>query len=62
MPATAAALLIADGTWDVQRMVNVEELPCRPFIDLLGRMGLPTHVREAGQGEDLLLEFEAQTA
>ena len=62
VPATAAALLIADGTWDVQRMANVEELPCRPFIDLLGRMGLPTHVREAGQGEDLLLEFEAEAA
>ena len=45
VPPVAAAMLIADGTWDVHRMVNVEELPPRPFLDLLGRMGLPTRVR-----------------
>jgi hypothetical protein len=27
-------------------MVNVEELPPRPFLDLLGRIGLPTRVKE----------------
>ena len=49
VPAVAAALLIADGTWDVKKMVNVEELPPRPFLGLLGQMGLPTRVRdEAG--------------
>ena len=62
VPAAAAALLIANGSWDVQRMANVEELPCKPFIDLLGRMGLPTYLREAGEAEDLLLQFDAQIA
>ena len=63
VPAAAAALLIANGAWDVGRMANVEELPCKPFIELLNQMGLPTHVREAGQdGEDALLQFEEQTA
>jgi len=49
VPPVAAALLVAEGAWDVGRMVNVEELPPRPFLTLLGRMGLPTRVR---LGED----------
>jgi saccharopine dehydrogenase-like NADP-dependent oxidoreductase len=47
VPAVAAALLIATGEWDVKKMANVEELPPRPFLDLLGKIGLPTRVREA---------------
>ncbi|MET3660413.1 saccharopine dehydrogenase family protein [Aquamicrobium ahrensii] len=46
VPAVAAALLVATGEWDVKKMANVEELPPRPFLDLLGRIGLPTRVRE----------------
>ncbi|KAA0970458.1 saccharopine dehydrogenase family protein [Aureimonas fodinaquatilis] len=46
VPAAAAAMLIATGEWDVKVMANVEELPPRPFLDLLGRIGLPTRVRE----------------
>ncbi len=46
VPAVAAALLIASGEWDVKKMANVEELPPRPFLDLLGKIGLPTRVRE----------------
>ena len=47
VPAIAAAMLIAKGEWDCHHMANVEELPSVPFIDLLGRMGLPTRVRDA---------------
>ena len=50
VPPVAAALLIADGTWDVGRMVNVEELDPRPFLNLLDGMGLPTCIRDA-QGD-----------
>lgn len=46
VPPVAAALLIANGTWDVKRMANVEELPPRPFLELLDRMGLPTRIRD----------------
>lgn len=46
VPVVAAALLIADGRWDVQQMVNVEELPPKPFLDLLNQMGLPTCIRD----------------
>ncbi|TKW68571.1 MAG: saccharopine dehydrogenase family protein [Paracoccus denitrificans] len=47
VPPVAAAILIARETWDVKRMVNVEDLPARPFLELLGEMGLPTRVIDA---------------
>ena len=39
-------MLIANGTWDVKTMVNVEELDPDPFIELLGKNGLSTAVLE----------------
>ena len=47
VPPVAAAVLVARGTWDVKRMANVEDLPARPFLELLGEMGLPTRVIDA---------------
>lgn len=47
VPPVAAALLIADGTWDVGTMANVEDLDPRPFLNLLNRMGLPSRIRDA---------------
>ncbi len=47
VPVVAAAMLIADGTWDVGHMVNVEELDPAPFIELMNRMGLVTRVRDS---------------
>ncbi|MDR0808258.1 MAG: saccharopine dehydrogenase family protein [Gemmobacter sp.] len=55
VPPVAAALLIAEGTWDVGSMVNVEELDPGPFINLLNTMGLPSRIRD-GNG-DRSLEF-----
>lgn len=55
VPPVVAALLIADGTWDVGTMVNVEELDPKPFINLLNKMGLPSRIIDA-QG-DRPLEF-----
>jgi len=46
VPAAAAAILIARGDWDVKKMVNVEELPPRPFLGLLDQLGLPTRIRD----------------
>ena len=56
VPAVAAAILIADGVWDVAHMVNVEELDARPFINLLNTMGLPTQMIDE-TGQTRLLEF-----
>jgi len=53
VPAVAAALLIANGTWDNGRMNNVEELPPRPWLELLGTMGLPTRIRDEHGDRDL---------
>lgn len=47
VPPVAAAVLIARGPWDVKAMANVEDLPARPFLELLGEMGLPTRVIDA---------------
>lgn len=53
VPPVAAALLIADGTWDVGSMVNVEELDPAPFITLLNDIGLPSRIKDA-KGDRLL--------
>lgn len=45
VPPAAAAMLVAQGTWDVKTMVNVEELDPDPFLELLGRIGLPTQIK-----------------
>jgi len=50
VPPVAAAMLIADGTWDVETMKNVEELDPKPFLNILNRIGLPTYIKdEAGE-------------
>jgi saccharopine dehydrogenase-like NADP-dependent oxidoreductase len=46
VPPVAAAMLIANGKWDVKTMANVEELDPDPFIALLDKTGLPTVVEE----------------
>lgn len=58
VPPVAAAILIARGVWDVRRMVNVEELPPEPFIELLGPMGLPTTIRDVEPGSALSFNGE----
>jgi saccharopine dehydrogenase-like NADP-dependent oxidoreductase len=45
VPPVAAAMLIANGTWDTGTMVNVEELDPKPFLTILDKIGLPTRVR-----------------
>ncbi|MFC0278908.1 saccharopine dehydrogenase family protein [Falsigemmobacter intermedius] len=47
VPPVAAAMLVADGTWDVGAMKNVEELDPKPFLNLLNKIGLPTSIRDA---------------
>ena len=45
VPPVAAAMLIADGRWDPETMVNVEELDPEPFLGILDRIGLPTETK-----------------
>lgn len=60
VPPVAAAMLIATGEWDVKKMANVEELPPRPFIDILNRIGLPTRIRD--ENGDRAVSFETLAA
>jgi saccharopine dehydrogenase-like NADP-dependent oxidoreductase len=53
VPAVVAAMLIANGTWDMRGMANVEELDPMPFIALMNRMGLVTRIQDA-QGDRIL--------
>ncbi|GGA86622.1 saccharopine dehydrogenase [Brucella endophytica] len=53
VPAAAAAILIAEGAWDVGKMANVEELPPRPFLNLLNHIGLPTRIKDGTEDRPL---------
>ena len=53
VPAAAAAILVARGQWDVHAMANIEELPPRPFLDLLNRIGLPSRIRDENGDREL---------
>ena len=55
VPPVAAAILIAEGTWDVGTMVNAEELDPKPFINLLNEIGLPSRIVD--EKGDRLLSF-----
>lgn len=56
VPPVAAAVLIARGQWDVKRMANVEELPSKPFLALLNRMGLTTRIKDEQGDRELNLD------
>ncbi len=43
VPPVCAALLVAEGSWDVKKMVNVEELDPTPFLELLAKNGINTY-------------------
>ncbi|AHA27589.1 saccharopine dehydrogenase family protein [Candidatus Liberibacter americanus] len=55
IPPVAAAMLVAQGIWDVGKMVNVEELPPKPFLATLHKMGLSTSIRENNKDKILQL-------
>jgi saccharopine dehydrogenase-like NADP-dependent oxidoreductase len=46
VPPVAAAILVANGTWDAKEMRNVEQLDPRQFLGLLNEMGLPTRIKD----------------
>ncbi len=46
VPPVAAAILVVKGIWDPKTMVNVEQLDPDPFLELLGKIGLPTVVED----------------
>ena len=47
VPPVAAAMLIAQGVWDVGQMANVEDMDPKPFLRLLNDIGLSTRIKDA---------------
>ena len=39
-------MMIFKGLWKGDGVFNVEQLPPKPFMDEIGKQGLPWHVRE----------------
>lgn len=56
VPPVVGAIMLFKGLWSGTGVFNVEQLPPVPFLDELGRQGLPWHVRDlaAGEQSDLL--------
>jgi saccharopine dehydrogenase-like NADP-dependent oxidoreductase len=58
VPPVACAILIAQGMWDVKKMVNVEELDPDPFLDKLSTMGLPTEIIKTSYSKRKILKIK----
>lgn len=54
VPPLAAAILIAKDIWNVKKMVNIEELDPKPFLELLNKIGLPSYIKENNQERPLV--------
>jgi len=55
VPAVVGAIMLLKGSWRGHGVFNVEQLPPEPFLEELGRQGLPWHVRDLGPAEQSAL-------
>ena len=46
VPAAVGAAMMVGGKWNRPGVYNIEEMDPEPFLELLGRHGLPWHVQE----------------
>jgi saccharopine dehydrogenase (NAD+, L-lysine-forming) len=52
VPPVVGAMMLFNGAWKKPGGVyNVEQLPSKPFMDEIGKQGLPWHCREMTAGE-----------
>jgi saccharopine dehydrogenase (NAD+, L-lysine forming) len=51
VPPVVGAIMLFRGIWGGTGVVNVEQLPSKPFLDELGKQGLPWHMKELAVGE-----------
>ncbi|HVY42848.1 MAG TPA: saccharopine dehydrogenase family protein [Hyphomicrobiaceae bacterium] len=51
VPPVVGAMMMFKGAWSGKGVYNVEQLPSKPFLDELGKQGLPWHVKEISTGE-----------
>jgi saccharopine dehydrogenase (NAD+, L-lysine-forming) len=50
VPPVVGAMQMFKGAWSGKGVFNVEQLPPKPFLDELGKQGLPWHVKELAAG------------
>lgn len=51
VPPVVGAMMLFKGHWKGKGVFNVEQLPSKPFMDEIGKQGLPWHIREMSVGE-----------
>jgi saccharopine dehydrogenase (NAD+, L-lysine-forming) len=51
VPPVVGAMMMMTGLWSGRGVFNVEELPPQPFLEELGKQGLPWHVRDLAPDE-----------
>ncbi len=51
VPPVVGAMMLFRGAWKGAGVFNVEQLPSKPFMDEIGKQGLPWHVRDMAVGD-----------
>ena len=51
VPPVVGAMMLFKGAWKGDGVFNVEQLPSKPFMDEIGKQGLPWHMRELSPSE-----------
>jgi len=46
VPPVVGAMMMFKGHWTGKGVFNVEQLPSKPFMDEIGKQGLPWHIKE----------------
>ncbi len=60
VPPVVGAMMLFKGAWGGKGVFNVEQLPSKPFLDELGKQGLPWHVKDMAMTEQAEL-FAVET-
>ena len=51
VPPVVGAMMLFQGKWTGKGVFNVEQLPSKPFMEVIGGQGLPWHMRELAAGD-----------
>ncbi len=51
VPPVVGAMMLFKGHWKGDGVFNVEQLPSKPFMDEIGKQGLPWHLKEIAKAD-----------
>jgi saccharopine dehydrogenase (NAD+, L-lysine forming) len=51
VPPIVGAKMLFTGVWGGKGVLNVEQLPSKPFLEELAKQGLPWHIKELKMDE-----------